>query len=99
MKTNCDAGCQKSFEFEDFSTDKLGGGIEKVYFVCPHCDKEYVAFYTDDEIRKLQTRIRRVQRRFSDPNDNHEDAAKKEADLKQQIKEKMGVLRVKIEGV
>lgn len=96
MKTHCDAGCQHSFEFGDFSIDQLGGGVEKVYFTCPHCGKEYVAFYTDDEIRKLQARIRRVQRRYSDPNDNHDDAAKKEAELQAMIKEKMDALRAQV---
>ncbi|MOA27870.1 hypothetical protein D3C78_1487730 [compost metagenome] len=98
MKTHCDAGCKQAFEFEDFSIAKLDGGIEKLYFTCPHCGKEYVSFYADAEIRKLQARIRRVQRRFADPNDNHEDAAKKEAELQQQIKEKMDALRAQIEG-
>ncbi len=98
MKTHCDAGCQKAFEVESFKTVKLKDGIDKQCFNCPHCQHEYVNFYRDAEIRKLQERIRRVQRRFSDPNDNHEDAAKKEAELKETIKEKMDALRVRIEG-
>lgn len=98
MKTHCNAGCQKPFEVESFKTVKLPDKVEKLCFTCPHCQHEYVAFYTDDEIRKLQARIRRVQKRFADPNDNHEDAARKEAEIQAQIKEKMTALRVKIEG-
>jgi len=98
ISTNCDAGCNQAFTFDDFSFLKLPDGIEKTYFTCPHCDHEYVAFYTDEEIRKLQARIRRVQKRFTDPKDNHENAARKEAELKAQIKEKMDALRAKVEG-
>lgn len=98
MSTHCDSGCGKGFDFEDFSHELLPDGMEKTFFTCPHCGREYVAFYTDEEIRKLQARIRRVQRRFADPEDNHEDAARKEAELKAQIKEKMDVLRVRMEG-
>jgi predicted RNA-binding Zn-ribbon protein involved in translation (DUF1610 family) len=95
--THCDAGCQKAFKVESFVTGKLPGGIEKVYFQCPHCGKEYVVFYSDEEIRKLQARIRRVQSRFADPHANHADAAKKEADLQRKIKEKMDALRQRVE--
>lgn len=97
ISTHCDAGCQKAFSIEDFSIIRLQDGIEKVYFECPHCEHEYLAYYTDGEIRKLQERIRRVQRQFTDPADNHEDAAKKEAELKVRIKEKMDALRQRIE--
>lgn len=98
ISTHCDAGCQKAFTLDDFQHELLNGGIEKTFFFCPHCGREYVAFYTDEEIKLLQERIRRVQRRFADPEDNHEDAARKEAELQTQIKEKMDALRVRMEG-
>lgn len=98
MQTHCDAGCQQTFEIEQFDTDKLHDDIERVSFTCPHCEHWYTASYTDSKIRKLQERIRRVQRRFADPSDNHEDAAKKEVELQQQIKEKMDTLRQRIES-
>ncbi|WP_433943476.1 hypothetical protein [Paenibacillus sp. SN-8-1] len=93
IRTHCDAGCQKPFSVDQFDTDNLHDGIERVSFTCPHCDHRYTAFYTDTEIRKLQERIRRVQRRFADPSDNHEDVAKKEVALRAEIKEKMDALR------
>lgn len=98
LQTHCDAGCQRAFTLENFQHERLHDGIEKTFFCCPHCDTEYVTFYTDEDIRKLQERIRRVQRRFADPEDNHEDAARKEAELKEQIKEKMDALRERMEG-
>ncbi|MGW8823340.1 hypothetical protein ACWGNU_14560 [Paenibacillus lautus] len=98
MSTHCDAGCRQGFEFDDFSHEQLPDGVEKTFFTCPHCGREYLAFYSDEDIRKLQARIRRVQKRFADPKDNHEDAARMEAELQTQIKEKMDALRVRMEG-
>lgn len=98
MKTHCDAGCKKLFNAERFDTDKLHDDIERVSFTCPHCDRRYVAFYTDTNIRQLQSCIRRVQRRFAVLFDNHDETAKKEAKLQWQIKEKMDALRQRVEG-
>ncbi|RUT48615.1 hypothetical protein EJP82_01350 [Paenibacillus anaericanus] len=98
LKIYCNAGCQKEFEVKSFKTAKLPDKVEKTYFNCPHCDHEYLVHYTDIEIRKLQARIRRVQKRFADPNDNHEDAARKEAEIQALIKEKMDALRLEVEG-
>ncbi|PAD73895.1 hypothetical protein CHH67_18845 [Paenibacillus campinasensis] len=98
MKTHCDAGCQKAFTLDHFQQEKLNDGIEKTFYCCPHCGQQYVAFYADEEIRKLQARIRRVQKRFADPADKHEDAARKEAELQALIKEKMDALRARVEG-
>ncbi|MEC0242785.1 hypothetical protein P4H66_23520 [Paenibacillus dokdonensis] len=98
MKTSCDASCKKPFEVEEFQTDRISGGIEKVYFSCPHCQQEYVAFYTDPEIRELQVRIRRVQQRFANPKADIGKVAQREAEIKAQIKEKMNALRARIEG-
>ena len=94
----CNSGCNKQFNITEMPTIKLGNDIEKTYFTCSHCQHEYVAYYSDEEIRKLQARIRRVQKRFADPNDNHQDAEKKEAALKEQIKQKMDELRKRVES-
>lgn len=58
----CDGenGCGEEFRIARLSVDNLADGVEKSYFVCPHCEKEYVAFYTDREVRKKQQAIRRV---------------------------------------
>jgi transcription initiation factor IIE alpha subunit len=96
LKTNCDAGCQKAFEVESFNTTRIGDGIDKVYFACSNCKHEYVAFYTDPEIRRLQAKIRRVQQQLSNPRATVK-AAMREAEIKQQIKEKMDELRTRIE--
>lgn len=60
VKCDGDGGCGKEFRVVRPSVDYLSGGIEKTYFRCPHCQKVYVLFYTDGEIRKKQAAIRRV---------------------------------------
>lgn len=97
MKSFCDAGCQKAFEVEDIQTVRIGEGIDKVFFICPHCQREYVAYYSDPEIRELQAQIRRVQKKFANPLADHTKTAQREAEIKAQIKEKMDALRVRIE--
>lgn len=97
MQTHCDAGCQQAFAVEQFETKRIHDGIDKVFFTCPHCGHEYVAFYTDPEIRDLQAKIRRIQQRFAKPNADHVEAAKREAEVKQLIKDKMDALRNRIE--
>ncbi|MFU1798186.1 hypothetical protein ACM1RC_30320 [Paenibacillus azoreducens] len=98
MIANCDAGCNKLFDVDEFQSKRIGDGVEKVYFVCPHCQHEYVAFYTDVEIRDLQARIRRVQKRFANPRADMVKAAAREVEISAQIKEKMDALRARIEG-
>lgn len=65
MKAICDAGCNMIFEavlitkwFDGISVDGLPDRIEKVYFTCPKCRKEYLCFYTDTETRRLQEAFR-----------------------------------------
>ncbi len=99
IETVCNSSCGRGFKINEMPTEKLKGGIEKTYFTCPHCQEEYICFYTDEEIRKLQMRIRRVQSRFADPNDNHKDAAHKEAELQATIKVKMEELKQRVESV
>jgi len=47
LLARCDGegGCGKEFRITKLELDKLNRGIEKTYFRCPHCNKEYVAFY------------------------------------------------------
>lgn len=52
---NCDA-CKKDFKM-DIKVTKLDGGIEKVHFYCPHCNQEYISYFTNEEIRKKQKKV------------------------------------------
>lgn len=88
MLTKCDGpeSCGKEFNLERFELAELGNDIEKTYFTCPHCDKEYVAFYTDPAIRRKQERMRRLNSPY------------KREGLKNEIGADMKVLKAKIEG-
>lgn len=95
---NCDAGCRKPFTINEMPTLSCDqSDIEHTFFTCPHCGQIYTVNYTNTEIRKLQERMRRLHRRFSDPWANYEDVKKKEAELRILIKEKMDALRKQVE--
>lgn len=55
-----DKGCNKEFNLEKFETEFLDDGVEKTYFKCPNCGKEFIAFYTDEAIRNKQKKIRKL---------------------------------------
>jgi len=98
ITTVCDAGCKEQFTIHNLQQEHLSDGVEKSFFTCPHCQHEYVAFYTDAEIRELQEQVQKVQRRYANPKCNVKAAIKQESKLKQQIKAKMDALRARIEG-
>lgn len=60
MLVTCDGrdGCKNNFDLQGLEVAKLDNDIEKTYFICPHCGKEYISFYTDKYIRKKQKLIR-----------------------------------------
>ncbi|OLS39128.1 hypothetical protein [Bacillus sp. MRMR6] len=60
MKVICDE-CKKEFEI-DLQTEIAKDNIEKNFFVCPNCDKEYIAFCTNQSVRKNQASIRMLYR-------------------------------------
>jgi transcription elongation factor Elf1 len=88
MLLKCDGkgGCGKEFRIETFEVEKLEKDIEKIYFTCPHCNKEYISFYTDRHIRKKQELIREI---------TSESALKT---LKEEISKDMRKLRRKVEA-
>lgn len=53
--------CQQEFILhrDHVKVESLTGGNERTYFTCPHCKKEYTAFYTNREIRNLRMDIKR----------------------------------------
>jgi hypothetical protein len=86
MVCDGDRGCGKEFRVSRPSVDHLADGVERTYFRCPHCEKVFVAFYTDREIRDKQKAIRRV------ANPHLVEKMRKE------IAADMSVLRKRIEG-
>ncbi|WP_187128464.1 hypothetical protein [Brevibacillus massiliensis] len=77
ITTVCDAGCKEQFTIHNLQQKHLSDGVEKSYFVCPHCQHKYVACYTDDEVRKLQGKIREVRSRFGNRNYDHNQRRRK----------------------
>lgn len=57
IKAFCDAGCKLQFNAYIHET-RMAGDIARVGFICPHCGHYYLAFYTNDKIRKLQAEER-----------------------------------------
>ncbi|WP_025708683.1 hypothetical protein [Paenibacillus graminis] len=82
----CNEGCGEQFEVKGFQTARLPGAVEKTYFNCPHCQREYVAYYTDSEVRQLQDKIRRIQSQLQNPRANQsvilKNIKKTQADIK-----------------
>lgn len=98
IAAHCDAGCKKEFTINKFRTKKVKSGIEKTFFLCPHCKQEYVAYYASAETLKLQKDMRKLHvkyRNFTVVHDDriHEVFMKQEADLKAKIKQSMDEAR------
>ena len=62
MLAICDGekGCNQEFNLDKFDIKYMDDGIEKTYFKCPNCGKEFIAFYTDEAIRSKQKKIRKL---------------------------------------
>lgn len=57
-KVYCDE-CKYEF-YITLRKEKLKDRIERIYFICPKCKKEYTAYYTNDVIKANQVKIRRL---------------------------------------
>ncbi|KNF06991.1 hypothetical protein CLPU_36c00070 [Gottschalkia purinilytica] len=55
--------CKKEFEIK-VRVKKHKQGIEETYFKCPHCKTKYTSIYTNEEIRKLQSDVRRLLNKY-----------------------------------
>lgn len=98
IKATCDAGCGEQFTITEFKHSDVGSGIEKTYFNCTNCGQEYVAYYADEKVRKLQQKIRNIQQKFANPRADHRSAARIEAKTQAKIKARMNELRERVES-
>lgn len=55
LKSTCDK-CDEEFEIE--VKTELIKSIEKTYFTCPHCKNEYIAFCTNQSVRRKQAEMK-----------------------------------------
>lgn len=96
METTCDK-CHKDFMIE-IKVKKYSGGIEEIYFVCPHCRQRYSSYFTDRNIRIKQKQIMKRRDNYQKCI-NNEDKIKilKEIDeIQQKLKEDMNSLKVRM---
>lgn len=98
MLSICNAGCNKEFEVTKFKTTVVDGDVEKVYFGCPHCGHEYIAFYSDTEVKRLQEKMRKIHSKMSNPDFNQNVLVKQEQRTKAEIKRRMDELKAKYGG-
>ncbi len=90
----CNKSCGHKFYVQHFKKDKLQPTIEKTYFTCPNCGREYICFYTDDYIRNLQSRIRELFRQMKwASSDELERLKQEESNLKEEIIHSMSEVR------
>ncbi|PEY73807.1 hypothetical protein [Bacillus thuringiensis] len=74
MQVNC-SSCNKNYDMQP-QVAQLPKRIEKCYYICPHCNKEYVAAYVNDKIRKHQADIVKCHERINKKNIAIEDEMK-----------------------
>ena len=96
----CDK-CKKEFVIS-VKTEKLEDNIERVYFTCPHCDKQYTSYYTNVLIKKKQAEMRDIQEKirvFRGTNPNKAmNFYKQYEKLKKELAKDMEKLRKRVEG-
>ena len=63
MRVACNEGCAKEFKIKSLNSRRLKGDIDQVYFTCPHCKREYVAYYLNAKVKALQARQRKLMAR------------------------------------
>ena len=60
MKVTCNNGCGKEFKIKSLNSRRLKDDIDQVYFTCPHCKREYIAYYLSSKVKDLQAEQRKL---------------------------------------
>ncbi len=60
MRVACNTGCGKEFKLASLNSRRLKDDIEQMYFTCPHCKREYIAYYLSSKVKDLQARQRKL---------------------------------------
>ncbi|GIN86964.1 hypothetical protein J6TS2_33500 [Heyndrickxia sporothermodurans] len=111
-KVTCDE-CQNDFNIYlqeyQYPVTQVKGYVIETYFMCPHCNKKYIAFVTDKQARKMQKEIRSYHNQIfkKDYTGLTEEEYKKEIDkqhnvlniMKQELKIKMDNLKEQIKAL
>ena len=80
MEIQCDS-CNKTFKIKKLKTKWIDDNVQRIYFTCPCCNKEYTSFYKDKRIRKNIKEIEKLQKRY-------DEIVKENKEIMQQLKEK-----------
>ena len=99
MKAICDK-CRSEFKVH-LKVDKKGD-VHKTHFICPHCDTDYPAGYTNSEIRRLQKELRKLRNGFvragrEGNKSKFEKLERKYNEIKKIVSEKMDRLKDEVE--
>ncbi len=60
LEIKCTQGCGRKFIFKKVKFEMVNDEIEKTFIRCPYCSHQYVSFYTDVNIRKMQEKMRKL---------------------------------------
>ncbi|WP_176140664.1 hypothetical protein [Halobacillus salinus] len=50
----------KEFEIPNLITTNINHDVERTFFRCPACGKEYDSFYTNNQAREIRTQINKL---------------------------------------
>jgi len=92
LKSTCDK-CGEEFEIE--VKTELTKNIEKNYFTCPHCKNEYIAFCTNQSVRRKQAEMKMLHKEAGRAKTLRqlEKIQSKLADFEEQVKSEMEELK------
>lgn len=62
-EVSCD-NCGEAFKIKKLKTTWIDDNVQRTYFICPHCNKEYTSYYTDKRIRKNIKEIEKLQKEY-----------------------------------
>lgn len=60
IHSKCDE-CKHEWYIQSFDVEEIDKGVTKTSFTCPSCKREYLVYYADAQVRKLQAQIRKQQ--------------------------------------
>lgn len=84
--------CNTEFTVYRLGIDLVRDDIERTYFLCPACKKEFTCFYTNEGIRRLQNLMQSLVGKEGKKN------VRLRLDLKKRIGVGMDRLRQEVEG-
>lgn len=103
MQLTCN-NCNKDFWLDRIRNRpvKNRSGVERVYFICPHCKCEFTSYYTNKSIKRKQQLVRDLlnkRRKAFDTNDTKraQELTEKVKELQAKMKQEMDTLRTSIE--